>query len=237
MTLAGCLMAGCSSAGGTAPGAAATTSGPVTRAQALSYAYAVNLRAGDVPGFSASEAEAEAPKPGPAALEGARCTGALDPRRRTAAINSTTLEAGPTRYARFIRSRIEVWPTHADVVFNNSKVHTAHGRACLTSEIEATRARLNRTRHGQIGPSRIADVPISISGLEPSHLTSINETRLLRSGAVLIHIYRDLFTFTTGPAEVELEAVGFSRTLAASTEKQALDILVARARANATSWH
>jgi hypothetical protein len=229
-------MAGCGSAGGSALGAAAPTSGPPSRTQSLTYAHAVNLRAGDVPGFSASEAEAEAPKPGPAALEDARCNGALDPHRRTAAIDSTTLEAGRARYAMFIRSRVEVWPTHADVVSNSSKAHTTRGRACLTSEIEATRARLNRTRHGQIGPSRIADLPISIPGLEPSHLTSINETRLRRTGAVLVHIYRDFFTFTTGPAEVELEAVGFSHPLAASTEKRALDILVARARANATSW-
>lgn len=234
--LAGCLIAGCGSTGGSATGAVAATSRPVTRAQALTYGHAVNLRAGDVPGFSTSEAEAEGPKPGPAGLEGARCTGALDPQRRTAAIDSTTLEAGRARSFRFIMSRVEVWPTHADVIFNSSKAHTEHGRTCLERVLEAARSRVNRRRHGAIGPFRIATVPISIPGFERSYLTSTNETRLRRSGAVLIHIYRDLFVFISGPAEVELEAVGFSHPLAASTEKQALEVLVARARANARSW-
>jgi hypothetical protein len=238
MVLAGYLIAGCSSTGGSATGAAATRSRPVTRTQALRYAHAVNLRAGDVPGFSASEAEveAEAPQPGPADLEGARCTGALDPRRRIAAITSTTLAAGRTRSARFIRSSVEVWPTHADVIFNSSRAHTEHGRACFKADFEAARTRVNRRRHGAIGPFRIGSAPVSIPGLERSYLTSIDETRLRRSGAVLIHIYRDLFVFTSGPAEVELEAVGFSHPLATSTEKQALEVLVARARANARSW-
>jgi hypothetical protein len=236
MVLAGCLIGGCGTGGGSATGAGATTPTPVTRAQAVSYGHAVNLRAGDVPGFSASEAEVEAPKPGPAGLEGARCTGALDPRRRTAAIESTTLEAGRVRAARFIRSRVEVWPTHADVVSNSSKAHTEHGRACLKRVFEAARARVNRNRQGAIGPFKIASAPISIPGLERSYLTSINETRLRRSGAVLVHIYRDLFAFISGPAEVELEAVGFSHPLAASTEQQALEVIVARARANASSW-
>jgi hypothetical protein len=237
-------IAGCASPGattsGTTPG---RTAGPVAKvpepgtwAQAVSYGHAVNLRAGDVPGFSASESEAEGPKPGPASLEGARCTGALDPRRRTTAIDSRTLEAGRARSARFIRSRVEVWPTHADVIFNSSRAHTKHGRSCLTRVFDGARARVNRKRHGAIGPFRIASIPISIPGLERSYLTSINETRLRRSGAVLIHIYRDLFVFISGPAEVELEAVGFNHPLLASTEKHALEILASRARANARSW-
>jgi hypothetical protein len=235
IVLAGLVMAGC---GGTARSRTGAVAGaePVTRAQAFTYARAVNLRAGDLPGFSASEAEAEAPKPGPASLQGARCTGALDPRGRVAAIDSRMLETGRARSSRFIRSRIEVWPTHADVLFNSTKAHTARGRRCLRSTLEAARARLNRSRRGEIGPFRIASVPIAVPGLEPSYLTSINETRLRRSGAVLIHIYRDIFAFVSGPAEVELEAVGFSRPLAASTEKKALATLLERARANASAW-
>ena len=61
----------------------------------------------------------------------------------------------------------------------------------------------------------------------------MDETRLHRNGAVFFHVYRDLLGFTSGPAEVELEAIGFVHPVPARTEKQALRILLERATANA----
>jgi hypothetical protein len=57
---------------------------------------------------------------------------------------------------------------------------------------------------------------------------------LLRTGVILAHVYRDIITFTTGPAEIELEAVGFGHPIPASTEVSALHLLRDRAIAHAT---
>jgi hypothetical protein len=225
------LIAGCGGGGSTARRAS-----PTTKAQAVAYARAVNLHAGDLSGFSSSdEGEAEAPQPRQAGRDALRCIGGLGPAQRTTAIFSTTLSAGPVRSSRFVRSIVEVGPTHAELISNSAKSHSPRGRACFTRFLEALRTRINLERHGrgQYGPFRVSTVPISIPGVERGFLTSINETRLRRSGAILIHIYRDLFSFISGPAEVELEATGFSRPVAASTETQALGLLIARARANA----
>jgi hypothetical protein len=133
-----------------------------------------------------------------------------------------------------VKSTVEVWPTPALAASNNSPSHKARARACFVRFLEAFHRRTNRERKGrmQIGPFTIATVPNPLPGVSNSFLTTIDETRLLRSGAIRAHIYRDIFGFITGPAEIELEAIGFGHPVAASTEAQALHLLLDRARAS-----
>jgi hypothetical protein len=77
-------------------------------------------------------------------------------------------------------------------------------------------------------------VPNPLPGVSHSFLTKIDETRLLRTGAIRAHIYRDIFGFITGAAEIELEAIGFGHPIPAPTEKNTLRLLYGRATANAT---
>jgi hypothetical protein len=160
-------------------------SGSITKAQAVAYAHAVNLQAGDLPGFTSSGSETEAPRPGQLALEEIRCSNGVSPARRIAKMESTEFSAGSAFYSKIMKSTVEVWPTPTLVASNNSL-----------------------------------------------SLTAINETRLLRTEAIRAHIYRDIFGFTTGPAEIELEAIGFGYPIPASTEARALQLLLDRARAN-----
>jgi hypothetical protein len=101
--------------------------------------------------------------------------------------------------------------------------------------LEAVREQINQERKGraQYGPFKITTVPIPLPGVSHSGLTAINETRLLRSGAILAHIYRDIFGFIAGTAEIELEAIGFTHPVPSATEEQALLLLLGRAKANA----
>lgn len=46
------------------------------------------------------------------------------------------------------------------------------------------------------------------------------------------HIYRDIFGFISGPAEIELEAVGVGHPIPVPTEEKALLLLLGRATAN-----
>ena len=83
----------------------------------------------------------------------------------------------------------------------------------------------------QIGPFTIVTVHTPLPGVSHSFRTTINETRLLRTGAIRAHVYRDILGFTTGPAEIELEAIGVGHPVPAATEEKALLLLLARARA------
>jgi hypothetical protein len=229
------LLTGC---GGTAPsvvGVTPPTSGPITKAQAVAYAHAVNLRAGDLPGFTIDESEMEAPKSGRYDLEDIRCRGGVNPARRIAKIDSTELSAGRALYGKVMRSIVEVWPTPVLVVSNHTTSHSPRGRACLVREIETVNKQIDRERKGrmQIGPFTITTVPNPLPGVSHSFLTTINETRLLRTGAIRAHVYRDIFGFVTGPAEVELEAIGYGHPVPTATEARALQLLVDRATAHA----
>jgi hypothetical protein len=225
------LLAGC---GGVAASNARVAEPTVTRSQAVAYAAAVNLRPGDLTGFSGLGGEVEVPAPGPDALEYARCTGVANPADRVAAIASPEFSAGRAFDSRLIKSSVEVWPTAATVTLDKARSESAHGRACLVRDIKAIHTKINRERKGQmqIGQFTIRSMPNPLPGAADGSQTRLDETRLHRNGEVFFHVYRDLLGFTSGPAEVELEAVGFVHPVPSRTEKQALRILLERATAN-----
>jgi hypothetical protein len=231
LLLAG-LLTGCGAATASTARVAVPT---VAKAQAVAYARAVNLRSEDLRGFSSLGSEAEVPGPGPYALEYASCTGGESPAHRITKIASPELSAGRGFDSRLVKSNIEVWPTAAIVTSNNARSKSAHGRACLVRYIEAVDRKINRERKGQmrIGPFAIRTMPNPLPGVTDGFQTRIDETRLHRNGAIFFHIYRDLLGFASGPAEVELEAIGFVHPVAARTEKQALRTLLVRATAKA----
>jgi hypothetical protein len=149
-------------------------------------------------------------------------------------LESTEFSAGRSIYSKLMKSTVEVWPTSTLVASNNNPSRKSRARACFVRFLNALHKRTNRERKGrlQLGPFTITTVPNPLPGVSHSFLTTINETLQLRTGAIRAHIYRDIFGFTTGPAEIDLEAIGFSRPIPTSTEAQALQLLVNRATAH-----
>lgn len=211
----------------------------MTGAQAVAYARAVNLRQRDLPGFSGLGREAEVPAPGPAALAHARCTGGVSPLHRVAEIASPEFSAGSDLHSVLVKSYVEVWPTPQIVTFNNTRSNSARGHVCLVRDIEAVNRKIYREHKERmlIGPFTVRAMPDPLSGVTGAFHTRIDETRLHRGGAVFFHVYRDLLGFISGPAEVELEAVGFVHPVPAKTEQRALRTLLERATANADELH
>jgi hypothetical protein len=210
------------------------TSGPVTKAQALAYARAVNLQAGDLPDFASNGSETEGPEPGRDSITYSRCSGGPDRAGTIAKIDSTEFSAGRGFYGKVMKSTVEVWPTPGQVVLNQKRFHSPRGRACFVGFLNAVHKRINRERKGraQYGPFTVKTVLVPMPGVSHGFLTTINETRLLRSGAIRAHIYRDIFGFIAGAAEIELEGVGFGHPVPSPAEERALLLLVGRARAN-----
>jgi hypothetical protein len=230
------LLAGCGGAASSVTGVSAPTSAPMTKAQAVAYAHAVNLHPSQMPGFTSVAPEAEAPEPGRYGLEAIRCSGGIDPARRIVQVHSAEFTAGSAFYGKVVKSAVEVWPTPALVVLDNVRSHSSRGRACLVRFLEAVHKRLNRERKGQrqLGPFKVTVVPNPLPGVSHSFLTTIDETLLLRTGAIRAHIYRDIFGFIAGSAEIELEAVGFGHPIPTATEAKALMPLLHGARAGAS---
>jgi len=229
------LLAGCGSTAAPVVGVTAPASEPISKAQAVAYTHSVNLRASDLPGFRTIGSEAELPEPGRYGREAIRCNGGVNPPRRIVQVHSAEFTGGSAFYGAVVKSTVEVWPTPTLVALNTVRSHSPRGRKCLVRFIEAVNKQINRERDGrrQIGPLTINIVPNPLPGVSHSFLTTINETRLLRTGAIRAHIYRDVFGFVTGPAEIELEAVGFGHPVPTPTETKALLVLLDRATANA----
>ncbi|HWF32579.1 MAG TPA: hypothetical protein VG188_08495 [Solirubrobacteraceae bacterium] len=195
----------------------------------------MNLRAGDIPRFINHGSEVVAPESGRLALEEIRCIGSVNPAGRIARIESAEFASGRASHGKIIKSAVDVWPAPGFVAINNSPHRKSRSRLCIARFLEALHRRVNLQRKGQmqIGPFTVSVVPNSVPGAANGYLAKVNETRLFRTGAVRTRIYRDILGFTTGPAELELEAIGFGRPVAASTEAEALRLLLARANAHA----
>jgi len=205
----------------------------VTTAQAVAYARAVNLRAGDVREMSSDYAEGEAPAPTSANFEFARCYGGVSPARRVLKIHSPEFSAGRGAHSQLVNSYVEVWPSAAVAARHSATYMSSRGRACLLRFQEESRRRTNKQRGGalHIGPYIVATVPNPLPGVSRSFLRTIAQP-MVRGGHIRLYIYHDLFSFISGPAEIELQAIGFSRPVSAATEKRLLLLILSRAQAH-----
>jgi hypothetical protein len=230
------LAVGCGGTGATT----ATNSGdvsagtPLTRASATAYAHAVNLRAADVPEMSgAGSAEGEPPQtPSSQRSSSAfsRCFGGVSANARLVKIHSPEFSVGRAAQSQIVRSTVEVWPTAALAVRNNAAYFSSRGQRCFLRYLQAARLQLKRRAAKlQLGPLRVATVAAPLPGTTDGRLRTIDDTR---NGHVRIHIYHDIFTFIIGPAEIELEATGFSKPIPTATEERLLSLLLKRAKAS-----
>jgi hypothetical protein len=236
LVIAGGLLGGCGVGGGaTAATATVQSSAPITRAQATAYARAINLRPADVPELAGFSPEGEAPLPTRSDFEFTRCFGGVSPARRIAKLHSAEfgIKGGPAAKAQFEESRVEVWPTAGLAAGNDAASISSRGSACIAHSLEARDKRINRRRTGPAkhGRPTVTTVPNPLPGVSQSFLRTIAEP-LIRGGRIRVQIYHDIFSFVSGPAEIELVATGFSHPVPAATEERLLSVLLARARSN-----
>jgi hypothetical protein len=246
LALAACgiLASGCGSGSSTSTSSSAAStntavtkaSAPITSAQAVAFAHAVNLRSADVPKMRSHFSEGEAVETASRRRSSAafvNCYGGPEPTLRLAKIRSPEFSAGDARQSKSVESRVEVWSTSNLSDRNNATYFSSRGRACFLHYLSAAHKQLNKQRTGRLefGSLRIATLPNPLPGVSHSFLRTIAET-LVHRKHVRVHIYHDIFTFISGPAEIELEATGYARPVPAATEERLLLALVSRAKAN-----
>jgi hypothetical protein len=206
------LAPGCGSGNSTsADGATQSTTTPLTKAQAVDYADAVNLRASDVPGLALVPPDQTINRrPGsvlevtPGQVKFARCTGGVNPHRRVAEIGSPTFQGGSGDRSYRVMSEIFVWPTAALAVKNASGGRPALFKACVTHE----------------GPDTVSQSPVPVPGV---HRSVIN----LRVSVTIDHVrsYQDTLGFVSGPAEIELTALSIYYPVSSAIQHRLLSLL------------
>ncbi len=225
------LVVGCggSAASVAKPSASQTTS----NAQAVAYAHGVNLQPADLPRFEAIGREAQVPAPGPIDRVHDRCLGA-ETAQRVADISSAEF-AYPGRSGPIIKSSVQVYSTAAAAALDSRLSLSRPGQACFVSFLKAVHRNINAEHGGweRIGPFTLATVPRPLPGVAHSFQTTIVERLLTRSRTTRAHVYRNVFGFVLGPAEVNLEVVGYVHRVSPSLQAKYLLLLLGRAKADA----
>lgn len=233
LAVAGASLAGCgggSSAVGTR--AAPPSDPPITKAQAATYARAINLKATDLPQMTVTKPEAEAP-PSPSQLAGARCAGNPNPDLMVATINSARFAGVAEPEHEEIYSGAEVWRSAALAARNNAASQSRRFIACAEKLVPRLLATSNGSRV-HYGPPTITRLPNHLPGIPGSYGIRITVPILGVPSAIEPaepHLYIDAFSFLSGPAEVNLLADGFPQPVGEEAESRLLSLLYSRAQA------
>jgi hypothetical protein len=223
-------------------GTHAGTVRPLTKAQALAFAHAVNLTAADVPGFkAASRDDHESKTPAEKRLEHelTRCTGA--------SLNSPgglvdessknfKLEHGILHFS--VNSEVSVARTPALAASELMAIRSNHVRACLSrylGQLLKYQILKEQTSPAIINPNSIS---LSMSHGTPPAPGATGSFGWRITATVAVHnvklpFYIDILGFVYGPAEVTLTSSGAIRPFPAPTQEHLYLLLLERAEAYA----
>ncbi len=204
----------------------------ITRARAQKLAAALNLRASDLPGFTASsERKHETLVEEKLEHKLARCMGGQATSDALAEASSKSFE----RHAEVIRlsvsSTVTIVATPAQAAAELKAIRSAHARVCLTSFMREVLA-----KQAQGGASAKL---VSISSGTPSAAGTSGTFAWRITGAFTLHevkvpFYIELVGFAHGQDEVQLLSFGLPVPFPASAEQELFSLLVARANASGT---
>jgi hypothetical protein len=213
-----------------APGASATR-GTLTRPQAVALAKAVNLRATDLPGFTASakrhrETQDEKRLGG----ELLRCVGVSGDGGLVEA-SSRNFERRGTASVLSVSSNVGVARTSALAAQQLSKLRSGHTRECVVRYF----SRLLKVQRlgGTPGPVSIQHGTPPAPGTAGGFAWRIGATVTLQLGdgrlrAVPVPFYIDILGFVDGPAEVTLFSFGTPVPFPAAAQQHLYALLLAR---------
>lgn len=216
-------------------GCGGTQQSGVTKAEAVAFAQAVNLRSGDVQGTTGrpvikAELSKEEPSEPPWGEPVDHCSGRIgrkfvaihSPRFRSAVHQSgTSLEHGITlslpRHITAVSSAVYVAPS---ATFARQDFAAA-ARAVRSGCVARWFAQRVRSSFGQ-AQATITTLPSPAPGIPAYGLRLASVEGEIRG-------YADTFGFVAGPAEVLLTAVGLDKPVGPSTERRLLSLLYERA--------
>jgi hypothetical protein len=206
------MIAGC---GGS--GSESGASGQVSRAQALAFAHAVNLRPADIPKAKPKSFETTTAHAG-SKPESAEFLCAPPSTRKHA--------LGEVRSATFARtggianSAVRVLDSEAAATAAVAALAKQHALSCLPASEGTLRV-------------SVSQLPATLPGGHP--VAALRTTASATGASNGPHFYTDTYVFSAGPAEVALAVVSALKTPDVTTEQRLLALLYARALAHKLS--
>jgi hypothetical protein len=214
------------------PAGAAGPASPITRAAALAFAHAVNLRSGDLPGVVATKPERDAPPPSARDKEFARCAGAPDPGQRVADVRSASFKLGSALPGE-ISSSVEVMPSARLARESFTAAESSRGRSCISKLLPSL---LGKTTRAGVSYSHVAITPISppLKGTGAFGYEIRVTVIAKRPGGkrVQLPFYVHIFEQLVGPAEVAMTDFAVLHPPSSAIERRVMRLLAARAKSH-----
>lgn len=208
---------------------AVSVSRSMTKAQAVAFARAVNLRLSDVPGFRVSSSEKESTSATEKRLEHEmlRCVGAQSiAHKPLAEIKSKEFERETSGGHESVNSEIEVAPSAKVAAAELAAIRSSRAQTCLSRYLglllNAMRLKGVAVNHPEIS---------AISAPLPATPSSFGYriTASFTIKGITVPFTIDIFGFLHGPAQIGLFAAGLPEPFPASSEQQLFGLLVKRA--------
>ncbi len=219
------------SASGSAAETPAATGTP-SRAQALAFAHAVNLSAGDIPEASV-EKKRTATADASERREGGACerlVGWGHPHTITEA-SSPKLRRGQELEVEQITSSVAILSDERAVARQFALLASPTLRKCaaraLTRNLDDKS--IANARWGRVSVSKL---PVQAAGTSATLGIRIVASLDLTFSEVSVPIYVDVLGFSVGRAEVAMTAMSATQPVPATTEQELLSLLLARAKAH-----
>jgi hypothetical protein len=237
---------GRTTAGARTPPATGTTTGvvrPLTKAQAVAFAWAVNQTAADVPGFRATsthEHEHETAAEKRLEHELLRCTGGvLNSRNGLAEVSSKDFKLEHDGLGFSVSSQVAIARTSALAAKELAAIRGVHVRGCLPHYLnlllkdqllkEFKEQKLPQTAVGPTSISIVQGTPPA-PGAVGSFGWRITATITVRNIRLPIYVY--ILGFVYGPAEVSLVSYGTLKPFPAAGQEHLYWLLLKRAEAH-----
>lgn len=214
---------------GVGPGQSLAAATP-SRAQALAFARAVNLRAGDLPGFKAGAVSKTTASERKMSAQLASCSGGVNPSRALIERDSPDLTAASGIVQADVSSEVEVLPSAALVAKDLAAVKSARGKACLERALNKEFAAM-KVKGVKFGRVTVTTTQLPAVGASGSFALRFTISATIRGAK--IPYYADFLGFTLGPAEVTLSALGFAQPVPGKDELGLFSVLLRRAQAAA----
>ncbi len=223
-------------AGGASPKAPArpSTKSPsvqagLTRARALAFAAAVNLRGGDVPGLHTAEKRERQSSSGKSIeRELERCIG-VSGANQLAEAGSKDFERSGGVSQFDVSSNVSISKSAALAAGELRKLRSAHTKDCLKRYLTLL-FKGSSYRGAVIGPVSVAEGSPPAAGAGGSIGLRISTSITVRT--IRIPFYLDILGFVYGPAEVSLLSSGLPVPFPAAAQQHLFLSLLARAKAH-----
>lgn len=213
--------------GGCGSGKAASGA-PPTKAQALAYGAAVNLRPADLPGFKAGAIVAATSAEKRIDAEVASCAGGVPPGHAIAEVASPQFEREVGLAHELAISEVTVMPSMALATQNLNAINSSKGQQCIEHYLNvllAARVKTTVTIEAASG-SRLS---VQAPGTDRSF--GMRLTMTVTGGGAQFPLYLDVMGFVRGRAEVTLVAGGLPNQFPQANEKRLFSLLVSRGTA------